>query len=135
MPRDWKEISDDEILNYQDATTGVVNRYQRIMEMKTIEALGGVKDKLMGVMETVYRASQSLAGQTDKLIDRYDKISKAQGRQQVLLILLSAVIAGSTVAYTWITWQSVTAIREANQVQKQLLELEIQKAKAQARNG
>jgi hypothetical protein len=46
-----------------------------------------------------------------------EQISKAQTRQQVLLIILSIVLAASTIA----TWQSARAMRDANEIQRQLL--------------
>ena len=108
--------SDDEILNFEEAHTAKMARYERIMEKKSIDALHDVRDKLMGLMETIYRASQGLQDKTDELLDLYDKFSKAQNRQQMLLIVLSVVIALSTVAYTAITWQSVSARREGNRI-------------------
>ena len=123
MPTDWKDISDDEILNFEEAHTAKMARYERIMEKKTIDALHDVRDNLIGLMETIYRASQGLQNKTDKLLDLYDKISTGQSRQQMLLIVLSVVIALSTVFYTAITWQSVSAMREGNRIQQEFLEL------------
>jgi hypothetical protein len=124
MTKDWKEIPDDEILNFEDAHTGKMARYERIMQKKSIEAVAGLRDKVTGLMETVYRASQGLQDKTNELMSLYEKISHTQGRQQKMLITLSIVVAVSTAAYTWITWQSVTAMREANEIQRQFLELE-----------
>ena len=124
MVKDWKEIPDDEILNFEDAHTGKMARYERIMQKKSIEAVAGLRDKVTGLMETVHRASQGLQDKTNELMSLYGKISHAQGRQQKILITLSIVVAVSTAAYTWITWQSVTAMREANEIQRQFLELE-----------
>ena len=123
MPKDWKDIGDDEILNFEEAHTAKMARYERIMEMKSTEALHGVRDKLVGLMETIYRASQGIQGKTDDLLGRYDKISLAQNRQQKVLIALSVVIAVSTVAYTAITWHSVSAMRESNRIQQEFLDL------------
>jgi len=75
-------------------------------------------------MKTVYRASQGFQEKSDKLFDLYERISKAQGRHQLVLVVLTVVVAASTVAYTWITWQSVAAMREANEIQRQLLDLQ-----------
>ena len=46
------------------------------------------------------------------------QISRSQRRQQVALIVLSVVLAVSTI----VTWKSVAAMREANEIQKQILE-------------
>jgi hypothetical protein len=128
MPKDWKDIDDDEILNFSGPQTAEIARYERIMQKRSIEAVVGLRDKVTGLMETVYRASQGLQEKSEQLFVLYARISKAQGRQQLILIILSVVVALSTAAYTWITWQSVAAMRDANEIQKQLLEM--QKASA-----
>lgn len=46
-----------------------------------------------------------------------EQIAKSQTRQQILLIIVCVVLLASTIA----TWRSVSAMREANQIQKQLL--------------
>jgi len=128
MPKDWKEIPDDEILNFEDAHTGKMARYERIMQKKSIEAVIGLRDKVTGLMETIYKASQGLQEKTTELISLYGKISHAQGRQQKILIVLSVVVAVSTAVYTLITWQSVAAMKEANEIQRQFLKLEKSKS-------
>ena len=74
---------------------------------------------------------------TDKLVARLieaEKIqnaaAKSQSKLQFVTIALTVVIALSTVLYTWITWQSVQAQREANQIQRKILDPEA-KAKAE----
>lgn len=124
MPKDWKEISDDEILNFAGPQTAEIARYERIMQKRSIDAVVGLRDKVTGLMETVYRASQGFQEKSDHLLDLYERISKAQGRQQLVLVILTVVVAVSTVAYTWITWKSVAAMREANEIQRRLLEFQ-----------
>ncbi len=46
-----------------------------------------------------------------------EQIAKSQARQQILLIIVCIVLLASTIA----TWRSVSAMREANQIQRQLL--------------
>jgi hypothetical protein len=46
-----------------------------------------------------------------------EQISKSQTRQQILLIILCIVLAASTI----ITWKSARAMREASEIQRQLL--------------
>jgi len=127
MPKKWEEISDDEILNYEADNTGRLHRYERIIQKKTINALDNVRDKLTGLMETVYRANQNFDDKTDELIQLWGKYSKSQARQQIILIILSIIIASSTIAYTIITWQSVKTMREANSIQKSIYFLESKK--------
>lgn len=61
---------------------------------------------------------------TDELFSFYKQFAQSQHRQQVVVVILSAVIAVATALYTWITWESVVANREANELQRQLLELQ-----------
>jgi hypothetical protein len=124
MPKDWKEISTEEILNFDGSQTAIMARYERIMQQRSIDAVISLRDKVTGLMETIYRASQGIQEKTDKLLELYDRISRFQGRQQVVLIALSVVVALSTATYTWITWESVAAMREGNEIQRQLLELQ-----------
>ena len=124
MPKDWKEISNDEILNFDGSQTAIMARYERIMQQRSIDALTGLRDKVTGLMETIYRASQGIQEKTDRLLELYDRISRSQARQQAVLIALSVVVALSTAVYTWITWQSVAAMRDANEIQRQLLRLQ-----------
>ena len=129
MPKEWNELTDDEILNFEEAHTGKMARYERIMQQRNIESLKSLRDKLTGLMETIYRASQGMKGKTDEIITLYGKYTKSQNRQQLIIIILTVVIAASTAVYTWITWQSVSAMKEANNIQMQLLELEKEKLK------
>ncbi len=127
MPKDWKEITDDEILNFEEAHTAKMARYERIMRQRNNESLNSLRDKVTGLMETIYRASQGMKEKTDELITLYGKFTKSQGRQQIIIIILTVVIAASTAVYTWITWESVSAMHEANGIQTQLLGLEKEK--------
>ena len=124
MPKDWKDMTDDELLNFDGSQTALIARYERIMQKRSTDAVIGLETKLVGLMETIHRASQLLQEKADKLFSMYDSISRAQTRQQNILIVLSIVVAFSTAAYTWITWQSVAAMREANDIQRQLLQLQ-----------
>ena len=98
--------------------------WERRLAQRATEAVNRLGDKVKGLMETIYRASQGIQEKTDKLLDLYNKISQSQGRQQKIVIALTVVLAISTVAYTWITWQSVSAMRDANEIQRQLLHLQ-----------
>jgi len=127
MPKGWENISDDEILNYDSDHIGHLHRFERIMQKKSIDALNNVRDKLTGLMETIYRASQNLGGKTDEITQLYEKISRSQARQQKILIGLFIIIACSTVVYTGITLHSVATVREANRIQNKFLKLELRK--------
>ena len=122
MPKDWNELTDDEILNFEEAHTGRMARYERIMQQRGIESTNLLKDKITGLTETIYRASQGIQ-------DKYESYSSSQTKQQNRIFALTVVIALSTAVYTVITWQSVTAMNESNNIQKQLLQIELKKQK------
>ena len=122
MSKDWKEIDTEELLNFEEPQTAQIARYERIMQQRNIEAINLLKDKVTGLTETIYRASQGIQ-------QKYDAYSYSQTKQQHIIIALTLVIAFSTVLYTYITWQSVSAMKESNSIQKQLLQLELDKQK------
>lgn len=132
MTTHWKDISDDDILTFTgERDNSVTARYERILQKRATDAVHGLTNKLTGLMDTIHTASQLLQEKADQLRDRYDKAARSQARQQWALIVLSVVVALSTVAYTIITWQSVAAMQDANQIQRQLLEIQ----KRQAEQG
>lgn len=57
------------------------------------------------------------------VIEATNKSSHTQARQQKAMIGLTVVLALAAVAYTYITYQSVTAMREANEIQKSIVTL------------
>lgn len=121
MPKDWKDITDDEILNFAGPQTADIARLDRILQKRSTDAVLQLRDKLTGLIETIYRASQGLEEKAKEVMNQYKSAADAQRRQQNMLLILSIVVAISTVTYTAITWQSVKAMREANTIQRQLL--------------
>ena len=127
MNADSKDDSDEVIVNFTGARDNPTTaRYERILQKRLTDAVRELKDKLTGLVETIYRASQGLQEKSDRLSTLYERFSRSQGRQQLALIILSVVVAISTAVYTWITWQSVVAMREANEIQRQLVTLQKQ---------
>jgi hypothetical protein len=129
VPKDWRQISDEEILNFDGPQTAEIARYERIMRQRSVEATRSLRDGLAGLMETIYRASQLLKERADALLNEQKASAATQGRQQKLVIALTVVIAAATAMYTWITWESVKAMREGNAIQKELLLLQSPKSK------
>lgn len=119
MAKDWKEITDDEVLNFDGPQTAEIARYDRIMRKRTVEALMQVWMGLFDVKKSLHLASDKLEA---RMLEA-EKIQKAAAASQTKLqrvtIALTVVIALSTMIYTWITWQSVQAQREANQIQRE----------------
>ena len=66
MPKDWKQISDDEILNFDGPQTAEIARYERIMRQRSIDATRSLRDGLSGLMETMHRSSQLSKQGTDE---------------------------------------------------------------------
>jgi len=91
---------------------------------RLIDAIGNLEKRLMGVGETIYRSSQGMQERFDHAASEQQRAFAAQSRQQYLVVGLTLVIAAATAVYTWITWESVVAMREANSIQRQLLELQ-----------
>ena len=111
---DWKSLDVDTILNDDAPQTAKIARYQRIMEQHSIIALSNVHAGLHDVKVAMHDA-------TKKLDNRFHKFEQAQTKLQHVALALTCVIAISTVAYTWITWMSVQAQKEANQIQREAL--------------
>jgi hypothetical protein len=65
------------------------------------------------------------ARKTDELFALYKQFAESQRRQQIAAVaILSAVTVVATGLCTWITWESVGVRREANELQRQLIELQ-----------
>ena len=118
MPKDWKEITDDEVLNFEGSQTAIIARYERIMDQKTINALMEVRMGLFDVKKSMHVVTDKLESRLIEAEKIQKEAATSQNKLQRVTIALTVVIALSTVVYTWITWQSVQAQREANQIQR-----------------
>jgi hypothetical protein len=83
-----EQISLEKLLTEQPSMPGLVELYQRTMLHRTNEAMNGLSHRL------------------DKIIVQAEKNGKAQGRQQGVMIALTAVLAIATVAYTVTTFHA-----------------------------
>lgn len=125
MSKDWTEVTDDDLLNVAgNQSAEVIARYQRIMDKKTIDALMQVWMGLIDVKKSMQIASEKLEARLRESEAIQKEAATSQGKLQRVTIALTVVIAISTVAYTWITWQSVQAQREANQIQREARDAE-----------
>ena len=133
MPKDWKKIDTDELLNFEGPQTNIIARYERIMRQREIEVMGDVSAKLFDLKQTIHRSSENLDRKitefnetiqrsSDSLNRKITEFDKSQGNLQKITIALTIVIALSAIAYACITWQSVEAQREANEIQRSVLE-------------
>jgi hypothetical protein len=121
MSKHWSQITNDEMLNYQDSNTSVITRYERIMSHHTIDALVQVRAGLHDVKVAMHACTDRLETQIKSAVDSQNAASAAQGRMQRVTVGLTIAIAVATVAYTLITFFSVLAQREANQIQREAL--------------
>lgn len=123
MAKDWDEMTDDDLLNTSGSSQSaeVIARYQRIMDKKTINALMEVRAGLFDVKKSMHLVTDKLVERILSVENLQKKSAKSQGRLQIVTIVLTIVIAISTVAYTWITWQTVKEQREANAIQREMM--------------
>jgi hypothetical protein len=127
MGKDWKEISIDDILNFDGPQTAEIARYERIMQHRTIEAMNGlsgrldsVVEKLVGVMETIHRVGQLAQEKADQAIQAADKASTSQGRQQRAMYVLTGALFACTLFYTIINAWVALEMREGNEIQRMI---------------
>lgn len=125
MPKDWKDITDDEVLNFDGSQTAIIARYERIMDKKTIDALMEVRMGLFDVKKSMHIVTDILEARLIEAEKIQKEAATSQYKLQRVTIALTVVIALSTVVYTWITWQSVQAQREANKIQREAREVEV----------
>jgi hypothetical protein len=90
----------DQLLTSDATDPGLTALYQRAMQHRSNEAMNGLSHRL------------------DKIVAQAEKNGKAQGRQQAVMIALTAVPAVATVAYTattiYATRATVSAQRASN---------------------
>jgi hypothetical protein len=122
MPRDWKDLTDEEVLNFDGPQTAEIARYDRILQKRSIDAMLALTSGLSGLGDTIYKMHQGLKDKADEAFKIYERESRAEARRQKSVVWLTIVIAVSTVVYTGITAASVLATRQANQIQRDALD-------------
>src|SRR5258708_583738 len=123
------QTSDEEIARWTGRPENITTQqYDRVLQIRTNIALKDVAVKLAGVMETIYRTSQSfqeradqLLTRADRLISLYTQISEGQKRQQTVIIFLTIALVLCTIAYTWTTYESVQEMKQANTLQREAI--------------
>lgn len=86
-----QQVDLEVLLTSEEGNAAVIAKYQRMMQHRTNEAMNGLSHRL------------------DQIIAQAEKSGKAQGRQQGVVIALTAVLAVATVAYTVTTIQATRA--------------------------
>ena len=117
MKTHWKKIKIDEILDYSNADTGELGRYDRIMRQYEIEALSSVRAGLLDLEMSVHSTGNGLVDRIESFEKATTIATRRQGKVQIVTVWLTIVIALASVAYTWVTWESVQAQRESNRIQ------------------
>ncbi len=115
MKTDWTKIKTDDLLNWDGAQTDQIARYDRIMRHRETVELENVRNALIDLQGAVHKS-------TKRLETSINEAAKKQERAQKVGIALTVVIAIATVAYAGTTWLSVQTQREANEIQRELLE-------------
>jgi len=121
MPKDWKELSDDDILNFDGPQTAEIARLERIMRHREAVALKELRGELRQLADRVGTSTDRFVGVGNRLIETIEADSRSQARQQRAMIGLTVVIALATVVYVVATWFSVEAMQEGNDLQRQEL--------------
>ena len=117
MKTDWKDIKIDELLNYEGGQTHEIARCDRIMRHREAVELENVRNALIDFNGAVYDS-------TERLVTSISETGNKQERAQKVGIRLTWVIAIATVVYAGTTLWSVQTQREANEIQRELLELQ-----------
>ena len=60
MPKDWKELTDDDLLNYEGPLTAQIARYDRIMAKKMHDALQNVWGGLFDVKKAMHSSTAKI---------------------------------------------------------------------------
>ena len=118
MKTDWTKISTDELLNWDGAQTDQIARYDRIMRHRETVKLQDVGNALIDLKSAMHKS-------TNRLENSIGNAANMQRRAQWFTIGLTVVIAFATLTYAWSTWQSVQVQRDANAIQRELLESQL----------
>jgi len=93
----------DRLLNAEVAPPHEIARLDRVMQYRNAEAMNGLSNRLDGVTETIYRASQLVQEKVDRAIAQAEQASKDQAKHQRAIVILTIVLAICTILYTTIT--------------------------------
>ena len=88
------------------------------------EIIKNLGERLSGLGEGLSKTNQVIHNEADALTKAQHEIANKQSWFNGLTIGLTAVIAAATLAYVWITYQSVQAVRESNKIQQEVLRMQ-----------
>src|ERR1017187_6366099 len=101
MPKDWKDVTDEEVLNFDGSQPAIIARYERIMDKKTIDALMEVRAGLFDVKKSMHIVTDKLEARLIESENIQREAAISQNKLQRVTIWLTVAIALSTVVYTW----------------------------------
>jgi len=130
MPVNWRDIPDDELLNYQEAATGQTARYHRIMMQKSIVAIDLLKSSVLTLNETIQGIHKAMDDHIERLSNAWKQAQEAQDKKSKRIYWLTWVIAVAAVFYTWVSIKSTLAIIEGTDIQRQAYNLQEAEFKA-----
>ncbi|WP_036499370.1 hypothetical protein [Nitrosococcus oceani] len=124
MAKDWKELTTDELLNFNGPETAEIARFERIMQQRTAESLREFQSELSNTANHINQSTDRIVGVGNRLIKTIEAQGGAQKKHQRSIVWLTVVIAVATVAYVIITWFSVQTMQEANDIQRKSANIE-----------
>lgn len=83
------------------------------------ESTESLKNELTNLANRIGTSTDRIVGVGNNLMAKLERQSNVQSFHQKAIIALTVVIAFATMCYTYITWLSVQAMREANEIQRQ----------------
>lgn len=110
----------ERLLNAEVAPPHEIARLDRIMQYRNAEAMNGLSNRLEGITETIYRASQLVQEKFDRALAQAEQASKDQAKHQRAIVILTVVLAICTIVYTGITGWSAYEQHQSNVTQRRL---------------
>jgi hypothetical protein len=127
MPRSWKEIPVDLVLDDETANTAEMARYERIMQHRSTQATIGLTDTIRRAAEVAEEKSKILVSKldiaiskADDAINRADAAATAEGRRQTAMTALTLTLVACTLTYTAINGWSAWEMHQGNKIQAQV---------------
>jgi beta-mannanase len=85
MPESWNEINEDDILNSNDTSTGILAKYDRIMNRK-------LRDSIINFTNTFNRQTAELQKLINELNKTHGKLSKRLFWLNIVLVFLGLIM-------------------------------------------
>lgn len=120
----WKKIDEDKILNSDTPNTGEMAQYNRIMSRKMRDAVAVTNDRVAALGESLTKTSAIMKNSIEEISNTINSVTKSQSKQQKWMIILSGALTLATIIYAIITGLTLGALKQANQIQAGLLNIQ-----------